>query len=316
MLRISGANWEGLRCDLHITDGRRRWVDCELSESLLILHDLSGQRTQVRFSGSTWYFKAGQSRFDYYPAGHYDIHDSGPEPSRSYVFRIPVAFERSVLDERQRPDLLVPRFQFYDRRLESLARSAIDGAANGLPSDETAVLAAAIVDRLHEVTTPGAAEAPLEFSPTVRRLIVEYLDINLDANHGIECIAFLTGLARTQSGKAFRHSFGVPIHEYLIRRRIEVALKRLESPVASVTRIAHELGFSSHAHFATVFRKRVGKTPSSYRAECLAGFEQAGAARREQQAMAIRLVDEVCRLHEESGLKPLYEACRLVSDEA
>ena len=277
---VVGANKEGLRCDLCTADGRRQLVDCELSESLLVLHGLSGRRTQVRFSGSTWYFKTERSRFDYYPVGHYDLHDSGPEPSRAHVFRIPVAFERSVLDERQQQGLLLPRFQFHDRRLESLARSAIDGAANGLPSDETAVLAAAIVDRLHEVAASGAAEVPPGFSPTVRRLIVEYLDINLDANHGIERIAFLTGLARTQSGRAFRHSFGVPIHEYLIRRRIEVALKRLESPAASVTQIAHELGFSNHAHFTTVFRKRVGKTPSSYRAERLAGFEQAGADKK------------------------------------
>ena len=40
------------------------------------------------------------------------------------------------------------------------------------------------------------------------------------------------------------------------------------------------------------------------------------SASREQQALAIWLADEVHRLHGELGLKPLYDACHLVSDKA
>lgn len=67
--------------------------------------------------------------------------------------------------------------------------------------------------------------------------------------------------------RVFRQRTGVPIHRYLTRLRLRAALERLGDPATSLTRIALDLGFSSHAHFTTAFGREFGMTPSRARAE-------------------------------------------------
>ena len=110
----------------------------------------------------------------------------------------------------------------------------------------------------------------VSFTGTVRRLIVEYIDQYLGSSIEVDRVAFLTGLARTQFGKVFRASFGMPLHQYVLARKIHVATRRLLDDVR-VTELSHELGFSSHAHFSTVFRHYVGTTPSQFRRDSVTG---------------------------------------------
>ena len=249
--------------------GQRLLVQHEVPESLLVLHTDGGSETQVRMGGRAWNVTVTARRFDYYPAGYYESYVGGPAASRAYMIRIPAAFEYSVLEEGGYRAPLLPRFQFCDRRLEALVEALAAVTADRRDLADAVILSAAIVDRMVELVSPSGREAagPVRFSPTVRRLIKEYLDMNLGGRSDIDRIAFLTGLARTQSAQAFRQSFGMPLHKYLVQRRMDAALQRLADTDMTVTQLAHELGFSSHAHFTTVFRQHMGMTPSSYRAD-------------------------------------------------
>jgi AraC-like DNA-binding protein len=64
--------------------------------------------------------------------------------------------------------------------------------------------------------------------------------------------------------RLFRDEVGVPPHEYLLRLRIRRACELLDRG-ATVTEAATASGFNSTAYFATVFRRRLGTTPSAYR---------------------------------------------------
>jgi AraC-like DNA-binding protein len=68
--------------------------------------------------------------------------------------------------------------------------------------------------------------------------------------------------------RAFKRP-GVPsLGRYLWRRRVEVGAEVLRAPGAAsrtLTEIALDLGFSSSAHFSTLFREAFGVTPSEYR---------------------------------------------------
>jgi AraC-like DNA-binding protein len=65
--------------------------------------------------------------------------------------------------------------------------------------------------------------------------------------------------------RIFQQRVGVPIHRYLTRLRLRVALERLAEGVDDLTALALDLGFSSHSHFTDAFRKEFGKTPSEVR---------------------------------------------------
>jgi AraC-like DNA-binding protein len=62
----------------------------------------------------------------------------------------------------------------------------------------------------------------------------------------------------------FRRFEGMPLHRYAQRSRLSRALVELPH-AGDLTSLALELGFSSHSHFAAVFRRTFGCTPSEFR---------------------------------------------------
>jgi AraC-like DNA-binding protein len=65
--------------------------------------------------------------------------------------------------------------------------------------------------------------------------------------------------------RVFKSHVGIPPHRYLTVLRVERARQLLEVSSLSVTQIAQRAGFGTVSHFSTVFRTRVGLSPSQYR---------------------------------------------------
>lgn len=82
-------------------------------------------------------------------------------------------------------------------------------------------------------------------------------------------LAATIGLSPFHFARAFKASTGHPPHRYQMMLRVERAKEMLAGTNQSVTEIAHACGFASSQHMATVFRRIVGATPSSYRQEAL-----------------------------------------------
>lgn len=105
--------------------------------------------------------------------------------------------------------------------------------------------------------------APGTLSPATLRRLAFHIESNLDTN--IERLAQEAGLSRFYFTSAFRRASGCTPHQYLLGRRLARARKLLRQTSASVTDIALECGFSSHAHLTATFSRRVGMAPSVYR---------------------------------------------------
>jgi len=65
--------------------------------------------------------------------------------------------------------------------------------------------------------------------------------------------------------RQFHRFYGTTMSEFVRRRRVEYACKKLLDPDMPLIRIALESGFAHQAHFTNVFKKVVGMTPSHYR---------------------------------------------------
>jgi AraC-like DNA-binding protein len=78
-------------------------------------------------------------------------------------------------------------------------------------------------------------------------------------------LARTAGMSRYHFLRLFRDAFGATPHQYLMRVRLERARKLLAADTASVTDVCMDVGFSSVGSFSTLFAKRVGIPPSSYR---------------------------------------------------
>lgn len=65
--------------------------------------------------------------------------------------------------------------------------------------------------------------------------------------------------------RLFRRRTGLTLYHYRLELRARAALERLESDHPGLSRLALELGFSSHSHFSAAFRRSVGMAPSRAR---------------------------------------------------
>jgi len=72
-------------------------------------------------------------------------------------------------------------------------------------------------------------------------------------------------LSPSRLAHLFRDEMGLPFHEYLTTLRVERAKALLAGSSFRVTEVAVRCGFCDQNHFAAVFRKRTGRTPSDYR---------------------------------------------------
>lgn len=79
-------------------------------------------------------------------------------------------------------------------------------------------------------------------------------------------IATAVGVTPVYLTSLFRRVEGMALHQYLLSLRLTAALDRLPGTI-DITTLALDLGFSSHSHFTSAFRKRFGTTPATFRQE-------------------------------------------------
>jgi AraC family transcriptional regulator len=102
-------------------------------------------------------------------------------------------------------------------------------------------------------------------SPPVRKAL-RWLHENLGAEAGVARMAEVAGMSDRYFRARFHREMGYTPADYVTRRRVERAREWLQETDRSVTDIALELGFSTPAYFAAVFRKHTGQTPRECRA--------------------------------------------------
>ena len=82
----------------------------------------------------------------------------------------------------------------------------------------------------------------------------------------LRALARETGSSPFHLCRAFTRTTGMTITAFRHSLRVRLALDRLRDRSADLTTVALDLGYASHSHFTSVFRRHVGMTPSQYRA--------------------------------------------------
>lgn len=75
------------------------------------------------------------------------------------------------------------------------------------------------------------------------------------------------GVHPSHISREFHRTYGLTTGEYIRKLRVEFVVEKLrntESEAASLTDLALDAGFSSHAHMSAVFKRVTGMTPSQY----------------------------------------------------
>jgi transcriptional regulator GlxA family with amidase domain len=148
----------------------------------------------------------------------------------------------------------------------ALERGALD------PLDAEEAVLALVEAVLRRAAGLAPVERPLESN--ARRDLVERAKAELARDVSqptdVSALAKTLGVSPSHLCRVFRQHTGRTLHAHRLELRLRAALEHLETARGGVSRIAGELGFSSHSHFTAALRRRHGSTPSAYR-ELLGG---------------------------------------------
>jgi AraC family transcriptional regulator len=165
------------------------------------------------------------------------------------------------------------RFSVRDAQLESIGWALKAEMESGYPSgqlyvDSLAVSVAARLVRCHSSVSPvsvSAGKSIRRMSGRRLREVLIYMEDNLSQNLSLAEIAAVAGLSVSHFKSLFRESMGLPVHQYLIRRRVARAQTLLGEGKMSISQIAVETGFAHQSHLARHTRRLLGVSPKALR---------------------------------------------------
>ena len=101
--------------------------------------------------------------------------------------------------------------------------------------------------------------------------VLDYIAETLETNISLSQLAAIAGMSPHYFSELFKQSTGRAPHNYVLLRRIERAKQQLRDPKRSVIEAGLDAGFQNASHFARVFRKLEGSTPSRFRSDYVLG---------------------------------------------
>ena len=95
--------------------------------------------------------------------------------------------------------------------------------------------------------------------------VIAHIEDNLADKLSLPGIAEVAGMSVSHLKTLFRNSTGVPVYEYVLRRRVERAQLLLRNHKMSIAEIALATGFAHQSHLARHMHRILGYTPSAVR---------------------------------------------------
>ncbi len=160
-----------------------------------------------------------------------------------------------------------------------VSRAAIRG---GMRQDDAFSLSDAYIQRVelltgHSMILNLQYNMLLEFTEQVEKLrrgehvtklsldVANYVRHHLSEPVSVEKMAGELFLSRPYLSSKFKQETGETLTDFILKEKTEEAKRLLRYSDKSLSAISAYLGFSSHGHFARVFKKYCGLTPGEYR---------------------------------------------------
>ena len=134
--------------------------------------------------------------------------------------------------------------------------------------DTDPVAARGHVERLAKILgATGPTEPPPRggLAPWQVRCLRERVAANLSGPLPISELAALVRLSTGHFTRAFRQSFGVSPHTFVIDQRVNAAKRMILESQAPLAEIALSCGMSDQSHLTRHFTRRVGMSPAAWR---------------------------------------------------
>ena len=251
------------------SDSRGRLDVPELEQVLVSVHIGRAARMSCRRGGVSHNGRAVHGDIDVVPAGmaaQWEMHD---ENDHALLLVIPQQLLNIVADEHGvrggRPPELRNRFQHRDGQLQSIAWAIKSELEMGSPSGQIYLegLGQSVAARLVAGHSSASVMERRLGGLDGRRLkqALEFIEANLTAELTLTELAATAGLSVSHFRAGFRDSVGVPVHQYVIERRLERAKGLLMREDCSIAEVALASGFAHQSHLARHMQRATGLSP-------------------------------------------------------
>ena len=162
------------------------------------------------------------------------------------------------------------RFQIRDAELEALCWAAKREMELRYPSGRLYLegLALAVASRVvarHSSVAEIAGGRSEKFDGGLSghrlKQVLAFIEEQLAEDLSLDQIAAVAGLSASHVKTLFRKAMGMPVHQYVIQRRVERAKTLLMQDRLTITEIALAVGFAHQSHMARHMRRFLGVAP-------------------------------------------------------
>ncbi|WP_276502801.1 hybrid sensor histidine kinase/response regulator transcription factor [Terrimonas pollutisoli] len=119
-----------------------------------------------------------------------------------------------------------------------------------------------------ELPIESKSETPKKIDRKFVNEFVSIIESNLsNENFGVDDISRKIGISRVQLYRKVKALLGYNVNDYIMTVRLQKAKYLLVNEDLSIAEIAYQVGFSSQAYFARLFKSKFGTTPTEHRAK-------------------------------------------------
>jgi transcriptional regulator of acetoin/glycerol metabolism len=151
----------------------------------------------------------------------------------------------------------------WSERTRALALAMVVESARAIQHRLLRKHHAGVSTTLFDTTSHGVFRGGLS-TRTLRR-VREYIEAHLHDEIRITKLATLAELSTTHFARAFKESFGMSPHRYVMQARVERAAQLLGSTDHPLADIGFAVGFADQSHFSKTFSRLTGSTPRDFR---------------------------------------------------
>ncbi len=266
--RSSGQLWTGLQADiLQTSGGAMEFVPSAIHH--VSMHVGRPVRAECRVENRIHGRLQAPGNIDVIPMGcGVRWVDDGPTRVLSLLLQ-PQLVSTAARDIGLNEDLvsIAPQMQLDDPSLRHICWAIVAELEDGAPSGRVygdslgLALASHLLQRF--TRTPRRAGAA-QLSQRQMQRVREYIEEHLSEDLALSELAMIAGLSPSHFKVVFKTSVGIPVHQYIIRRRVEVAA-RLLLHGSTAAEAAKQAGFADQSHMARCMRRVLGMTPRDIR---------------------------------------------------
>jgi AraC family transcriptional regulator len=241
----------------------------EFENVLISVHVGTPTRLSCRRGGQRFTGTSVHGDIDVIPsrtAARWEMHDDN---DTALVLSLPQSLLQAVAEDSGMDAVRLEirnRFQIRDAELEMLSWAMKREMELGCPTGRIYLngLTLAVASRLvawHSSAAKAPAVPNEGLSGLRLKQVLSFIEEQLAEDLSLEQIAAVAGVSASHVKTLFRKSMGMPVHQYVIQRRVERAKALLTKDSLSMAEIAAAAGFAHQSHMARHMRRVLGMPP-------------------------------------------------------